>query len=111
MIAVTILYPAKENAHFDVTYYVETHMPASMHRLRSAMRGVTVSQGVTGIPQGSAPPYFAVCELLFDSTEAFLAAFAPHAEWLQGDIKQYTDVEPAIQISEVKIHRQFVAQL
>lgn len=106
MIAVTILYAASEGAQFDATYYVETHMPASIQRLGPALRGVTVAQGVTGVPEGSPPPYFFTCELLFDSLETFLSAFAPHAEWLQGDIKNYTDVDPIIQVSEVKIHQQ-----
>jgi hypothetical protein len=32
-----------------------------------------------------------------------MAAFGPHAEELQGDIANYTDIEPTIQISEVQI--------
>ncbi len=83
-------------------------MPASIEKLSSALRGATVAQGVTGVPDGSSPPYFFTCELLFESKDAFLSAFAPHAEWLQADIKNYTDVEPIIQISEVRIHRECV---
>ena len=41
--------------------------------------------------------------LLFDSVEAFQGALGPHAEAIMGDIPNYTDIEPAIQISEVKI--------
>ena len=39
----------------------------------------------------------------FDSVEAFQAAYGPHAEALMGDIPNYTDIQPTIQISEVKI--------
>jgi uncharacterized protein (TIGR02118 family) len=39
--------------------------------------------------------------LLFDSLEAFQGAFGPHAEAIMGDIPNYTDLEPVIQISEV----------
>jgi uncharacterized protein (TIGR02118 family) len=38
-----------------------------------------------------------------DSAEAFQAAFAPHAQEIMGDIPNYTDIDPTIQISEVKI--------
>jgi hypothetical protein len=31
--------------------------------------------------------------LLFNSLEDFLAAFMPHAPWMQGDMLNYTDVE------------------
>ncbi len=29
MMALAILYPEKEGVHFEMTYYVETHMPVS----------------------------------------------------------------------------------
>jgi hypothetical protein len=32
-----------------------------------------------------------------------MAAFSPHAEELQGDIVNYTNIEPIIQINEVEI--------
>ena len=35
--------------------------------------------------------------------ENFMAAFGPHAEKLQGDIINYTNIEPTIQINEVQI--------
>jgi hypothetical protein len=34
---------------------------------------------------------------------AFQAASGPHAKDIMGDIPNYTDVQPAIQIGEVKI--------
>jgi uncharacterized protein (TIGR02118 family) len=42
-----------------------------------------------------------MCHLLFNSIEDFIAAFTPHAEVLQGDIANYTDIEPVIQFNEV----------
>ena len=42
---------------------------------------------------------------IFDSVGAFVEAFQPHAAIFQGDIKNYTDVEPVYQISEVKIYK------
>jgi uncharacterized protein (TIGR02118 family) len=41
--------------------------------------------------------------LLFDSVEAFQAAFGPNAQAISADIPNYTDIRPVIQISEVKI--------
>jgi uncharacterized protein (TIGR02118 family) len=46
-----------------------------------------------------------MCQFLFDSLEDFLAAFEPHAAFLQGDMVNYTDSEPIIQISAVEIVR------
>jgi uncharacterized protein (TIGR02118 family) len=41
--------------------------------------------------------------LYFDSVEAFQAAFSPHAGAIMGDIPNYTNVQPTIQVSEVKL--------
>lgn len=35
-----------------------------------------------------------------------MVAFMPHAKELQGDIVNYTNIEPTIQINEVKITKQ-----
>jgi hypothetical protein len=49
--------------------------------------------------------YVAMCHYYFDSLKDFMAAFAPHAEELQGDIANYTNIEPIIQINEVQISK------
>ena len=41
--------------------------------------------------------------LYFDSVEAFQAAFGPHAETILADIPNYTNIQPVIQVSEVKM--------
>jgi uncharacterized protein (TIGR02118 family) len=41
--------------------------------------------------------------LYFDSVGAFQGAFGPHTKEIMADIPNYTDVQPTIQISEVKI--------
>lgn len=105
MIKVSILYPNKAGSRFDLNYYLDTHMPLSIQKLGKALRSVIVEQGVSGVAPGSQPAYVAMCHLFFDSVEAFLDAFMPHAAVLQGDIPNYTDIEPVIQYSEVKIHQ------
>jgi len=103
MIKVSILYPNKEGSKFDLNYYCDKHMPMSIRKLGAALKGVTVEYGLSGGFPGSKPPYHVLAHLLFVSAEAFYAAFIPHAEELQSDITNYTDVEPLIQISEAVI--------
>ncbi len=105
MIKVTFLYPNQEGGRFDMDYYLNRHMPMSIEKLSPALKGVSIEQGVSGGAPGTKPPYLALCHLTFDSIEAFLAAFQPHAEALQGDIPNYTDIEPVMQFSEVKLSR------
>jgi hypothetical protein len=46
-----------------------------------------------------------LCFYTFDSVATFLAAFTPHAEELQGDMKHYTDIDPQIQFNEIRIEK------
>ena len=62
-----------------------------------------MEQGLSGVEPGSPATYVAMAHLLFDSVEAFQSAFGPHAEAIMADIPNYTDIQPTIQISEVKI--------
>lgn len=107
MVKVLILYPKTEDRHFDVRYYIEKHMPESISLLsrHPGFRAVSVERGVSGGLPGSKATFVAVCEYLFNSAEEFMEAFTPHAEKLQGDIPNYTDITPVIQVNEVMISR------
>jgi len=41
--------------------------------------------------------------MTFDSIEAYQAAFGPHVQSIMADIANYTDLQPVVQISEIKI--------
>ena len=103
MIKVSVFYPNDEGCKFDMDYYCNSHMPMVREKLGEAVKGVAVEQGLGGAEPGSPATYVAMGHLLFDSVEAFQDAFGPHAEAIMGDIPNYTDVQPTIQISEVKI--------
>ncbi len=103
MIKVSVFYPNNEGAKFDMDYYCNSHIPMLEEKLGAALKGVSMEQGMGGPEPGSRAIYTVMIHLLFDSVEAFQGAFGPHAEAIMGDIPNYTDIEPAIQISEVKI--------
>ena len=104
MTKISILYPNKKGSRFDMRYYVETHMPMSIGLLSAhpGFKGVSVERGLSGAIPGTDAAYIAMCQFLFDSLEDFMAAFTPHAAALQGDIPNYTDVQPIIQVSDIK---------
>ena len=107
MTRISILYPNTAGSRFDVKYYVETHMPLSIKLLSAhpGFKGVSVERGLGGATPGSPAPYVAMCHFLFSSIEDFMAAFGPNAPVLQGDMRNYTDIEPVIQFNEVLISR------
>jgi uncharacterized protein (TIGR02118 family) len=104
MIKVSILYPNVVGSRFDLGYYTKKHMPRSIQLLSAhpGFRGVSVERGMSGTP-GEPASYQAMTHFSFDSVDSFIAAFMPHAEELQGDIPNYTDVTPVIQFNEVLI--------
>ena len=107
MVTISFLYPNRQGARFDLNYYLNTHMPRAIEHLSAhkGFQGVSVERGLTGEAPDAAPPYVALCHYRFDSVEDFLVAMTAHAEFLQGDMSNYTDVAPVIQISAVEIAR------
>ena len=80
-------------------------MPVSIELLSNAkgFRGVSVEKGIDIERPKIESSYIAMCHYYFDSLDDFMNAFGPHAERLQSDIRNYTNIEPTIQISEVSI--------
>jgi uncharacterized protein (TIGR02118 family) len=103
MIRVNVLYPNNPGSTFDMDYYLSKHMPMVRNRLGAVLKGMTVDQGLSGAQPGTDAAYRVLATLLFDSVETFEAAFIPHAAEITGDIPQYTNIAPTIQISEVKL--------
>ena len=103
MIKLSVLYPNEEGKKFDLEYYCNKHIPMVQQKLGAACRRVAVEQGLGGAEPGSRAAYIVMGHLYFDSIEAFQTVFGPHAGALMEDIPNYTDIQPTIQISEVKM--------
>ena len=107
MFNISSIYPKKEKYKFDFDYYLNKHMPRSIQLLSTAkgFKGVSVERGIELNEQKIESNFVAMCHYYFETVEDFVAAFSPHAAELQGDIANYTDIQPIIQINEVKISR------
>jgi uncharacterized protein (TIGR02118 family) len=103
MIQVTFLYPNKPGSRFDADYYIGTHMPLAIRLLKPALKAVTAEVGISSAMPDQPPPYAAIANFTFESVQAFGEAVMPHYQKLQGDIPNYTDIEPVVQISEIRI--------
>lgn len=104
MIKVSVLYPQAPGTRFDHDYYRDHHMPLLQARLGSALLRYTVDRGLANVAAPDQPPHFvAGCELFFDSVEAYRTAMAPHGPEIRGDIPNYTDRQPVVQINEVVV--------
>ena len=63
----------------------------------------TADKGLAGGTPGAPATYIGMCHVFCDSVESFQAGFGPHAAQIMGDIPNYTDLSPIVQISEVVV--------
>ncbi len=103
MIKVSVMYPNTPGQRFDHEYYRDKHMPMVKSKMGESLKYYTVDKGIAGGMPGTPPTYVGMCHLFCDSIEAFQAGFGPHAAEIMADIKNYTDLTPVIQISEVVV--------
>ena len=101
MIRVGVFYPLTKK--FDWDYYLGKHTPLVQRLLSPALKKVEIDQGMAGGGPGAPATYTTVCTLTFDSVEAFQARSrrTPRRSWATSP--NYTDVQPVVQISEVKM--------
>lgn len=103
MIKVSVMYPHSATAKFDIDYYVKSHMPMVKSKLGPALKSMAVEHGLAGGSPGAPPAFVAMGHLYFDSVEAFQSAFGPPSAEILADIPNYTNTQPVLQISDVKL--------
>jgi len=101
MIKVSVMYANSQGVRFDHDYYRDRHMPMVKARMGEACKRYTIDKGLAGGQPGAPAAYVAMCHIYCDSIESFQAGFGPHMGEILGDIPNYTDVTPVVQISEV----------
>lgn len=103
MIQVSALYPNGDGKHFDMAYYNTRHVALVQSKVGAALKGCTVTGGLGGGTPGSPPPFLAIASYLFDSVEAFQAAFGPHTGEVLSDVPNYTNCDIVLQVSQVTL--------
>jgi len=103
MIKVSVLYPHKDGGKFDMNYYVAKHMALVRNRIGGTLKGIAVEQGLAGGAPNSPPAFAAMGHLLFESLGDFQAAMTQHGAELMADVPNFTNLQPTIQVSEVKM--------
>ncbi|MBK6851926.1 MAG: EthD family reductase [Burkholderiales bacterium] len=103
MIKVSVMYPNTPGARFDHSYYRDKHMPLVAARMGSSCLRYSVDKGLAGGAPGTPATYVGMCHIYCESVESFQAGFGPHATEILGDIPNYTDLQPVLQISEVVV--------
>ena len=102
MIKVSVLYPSRPGTRFDVEYYLNTHMPLAAKLFGPAAKAITVEIGRPG-PDGKPAPFAAIAAFTAETIEQFMQAFTPVVDELVADIPNYTDIQPVIQFSDIRL--------
>ena len=103
MIKVSVIYPRSDDSQFDIDYYCDSHMPMVQGLLGAACTGIAAEEGIAGGAPGAPAPYHAMGHLYFNSVEDFQTSFGPNAEQIMADVPNYTNVEPTLVVSKVRI--------
>ena len=100
MIVITVGYPNAEGPRFDEAYYLKRHM--LLVRDRWSSMGLLEARVLRGLhtPDGGQAPHRIIALLTWESDAAFRKAVEAHGAEIFGDIPNFTDTQPVIQINE-----------
>ena len=103
MIKVSLLYAAGEGKKFDMDYYANKHIPLVHERLDSAgLIRSEVESGISSADPTVPAPFVAIGVLYFNTADEVHEAFKTHGRELMGDLVNFTDISPQVQISEIQ---------
>jgi uncharacterized protein (TIGR02118 family) len=92
-----VLYPNRDDVKFDFDYYMTKHIPMVARLLDTT---IEVSKGIA-TPAGTAVPFLYTARIRVNSLEQYEAAMARHGAQIIGDIPNYCNAQPTVQIDEV----------
>lgn len=101
-IKVSVVYPNSDSKNFDMDYYCNTHLPMVSELLGDSLLGYTVEKGIGSAAPGSEAPFAAIGSIYFHTVDDFANSFGPNADQIMGDLPNFTNIEPMVQISEVQ---------
>lgn len=101
MIKVTLLYENGEGKTFDMDYYSKKHMPLVARLLGDSLKLLAIDKGIAGRTPDDSIPYLGIGYLYFNTLSAYQSSFGPNAKEIVGDIPNFTNIQPVVQISEI----------
>lgn len=102
MIKLSVLYANGETKTFNMDYYLAHHIPLVRGLLGDHCKGVAVEIGLAGLGEPDTPAPYIVCgHLYFDSMSDLENSVNANLEQMVGDIPNFTNIQPVVQIGEV----------
>ncbi len=102
MFKVEILYTNGEDKTFDMEYYEKKHMPMMAGFLGKNLKFYEIDKGIAGRTATDKVPFVAIGYFYIYDIAEYNKAIAQNRDAVISDIKKYTNIQPVIQISEIK---------
>ena len=99
-ITVTVMYPNTSGSKFDMDYYLGTHFDLVSRLWGHKLLSARAIKGFATADPDTPPPYQVMAILELESVEDLQGLIADHGAEVMGDIPNFTDATPIIQISE-----------
>ena len=101
-VTLSMQYPAESGSSFDWDYFLNHHIPLIETALDvEGTDRMEVALGLSGAAPGEAATYQAVLLVDFDSITAFYHRWRQEQHRIMGDIVNFTNTRPQVQLSEV----------
>ena len=102
MFKVAILYPNGEDKTFDMDYYEKKHMPMVAGFLGKNLKFYEIDKGIAGRTPNDKAPFAAIGYFYINDVAEYNKAIAQNRDAVISDFKNYTNIQPIVQISEIK---------
>ena len=102
MFKVEILYPNGEDKSFDMDYYEKNHMPMMAGLLGKNLNFYEIDKGIAGRTPNDKAPFVAIGYFYVNDVAEYNKAIAQNRDTIINDFKNYTNIQPVVQISEIK---------
>lgn len=99
---IEILYPNGEGKTFDMSYYENKHMPMVAGFLGKNLKFYEIDKGLAGRSPNDKIPYLAIGYFYVKDTAEYNKAIGQNRNAVVSDFKNYTNIQPVVQVSEVR---------
>jgi uncharacterized protein (TIGR02118 family) len=102
MFKVAILYPNGDDKTFDMDYYEKKHMPMVAGFLGRNLKFYEIDKGISGRTPNDKVPFVAIGYFYINDIAEYNKAIAQNRDAVISDFKNYTNIQPVVQISEIR---------
>ena len=99
---VAIFYANGEDKTFDMDYYEKKHMPMVAGFLGKNLKFCEIDKGLAATSTNDKAPFVAIGYFYISDVAEYNKAIAQNRDAVISDIKNYTNIQPVVQISEIK---------